>query len=47
VPQGKDLVAQWNAQQEQFQFNVEEKLLSWLVGNYVSFTSARSSAYVS
>lgn len=47
VPQGKDLVAQWNAQQEEFQFNVEEKLLSWLVGNYVSFTSARSSAYVS
>jgi hypothetical protein len=46
VPQGKDLIAQWQQQQESMGFNVEADLLSWLGGGYAKFNATRGSAYV-
>jgi hypothetical protein len=46
VPQGKDLLAQWQQQQATLDFNVETDLLSWLGGGFAKFNAARGSAYV-
>jgi hypothetical protein len=45
VPDGKDMLAQFKQSQVEMKFNVEEDLLSWLVGTYAHFTTLRKGAY--
>jgi len=45
MPQGKDVLAKWEEVQTQIGFNVEEDVLSWLVGSYASFTAPGRSPY--
>lgn len=45
VPNGAELIAQWNEQQTQAGFNVETELLSWIQGSMTSFDVPGASAY--
>ncbi len=42
VPGGKELRTQWEQQQTELKFSVEEDLLSWLAGPMASFNATRS-----